>query len=73
MHDSTNTEIAVAAYDANSAVIVHEGMAVIDQIDATNPNSVELVWNEGGCEVIKDDGNSLNDILATGMQNGYHL
>ena len=43
MHDSTNTEIAVAAYDANSAVIVHEGMAVIDQIDATNPNSVELV------------------------------
>jgi hypothetical protein len=62
--DHVNAEIAAAAYDQKSAVIVHNGETFLAPIDAIDPNAVELACIDGrGCALIQDDGNPHNDII----------
>jgi len=39
---SINPELAMAAYDENQAVIVHNGEAFLAPISSINPDAVEL-------------------------------
>ena len=71
MGADVNAEIAAAAYNADSAVIVHEGQTYLAPIGSIDPQAVELACIEDkGCALIKDDGNPNNDIILPNMD-GY--
>ena len=72
LNPNIHPEIAAAAYDNESAVIVHNGEAFLAPISAINTDKVELACDDTGCVLIPDDGNSHNDIYVPGMEQYHH-
>lgn len=64
----TDAELAAAAYDPDSCVIVHNGEAFLAPIDQINTDAVELACNHDGCALIQDDGDDSNDVILPGME-----
>ena len=64
VNPGTHPELAAAAFDANTAVINHDGESFLAPMDKINPDAVELACNQDGCVLIKDDGNPLNDVIV---------
>ena len=64
-------ELAAAAIDTNTVVVQHDGKIFHAPIDQVDPSKVELACvdndYQSGCALIKDDGNSNNDIILPGM------
>lgn len=65
--DHVDPEIAAAAYNAKSAVVVHDGEAFLAPVDSIDPDQVELAGTDEGFALIQDDGNPHNDIVLPGM------
>jgi hypothetical protein len=65
--ESVPAELAAAAYDANSAVIYHDGESFLAPIDKISTDAVELACNDEGCVLIQDDGIAENDVIVPGM------
>ena len=50
--DHVDPEIAAAAYNANSAVVVHDGEAFLAPVDSIDPDQVELAGRDDGFALI---------------------
>lgn len=55
-------ELAAAAYNHESALIMHEGQAYLAPFDSIDPDMVELVCIDGGCALVPEDSDPSNDI-----------
>ena len=65
--EGTDPELAAAAYDANTAVIYHDGESFLAPMDKINSDAVELACNDDGCVLIQDDDIAENDVKVEGM------
>ena len=55
-------EIAAAAVSPYESVVQVDGKSHVVDMDAIDPDKVELACNEDGCVLIPDDSNPYNDL-----------